>query len=68
MFFKRTSGTYVTVLIVYVDDIIITGNDPVEISQLKLRLASELEIKDLGPLWYFLGIKVAQSTKGICIS
>lgn len=55
-------------LIFYVDDIIVTGNDPVEISQLKLRLACEFEIKDLGQLRYFLGIKVARSMKGICVS
>lgn len=68
LFLKRTGGTHLIALIVYVDDIIVIGNDPVEISQLKLRLTSEFEIKDLGPLLYFLGIEVARSTKGICIS
>lgn len=68
LFLKRTGGTHLTALIIYVDDIIVTGNDLVEISQLKLRLVSEFEIKDLGPLQYFLGIEVAQSTKGIYIS
>lgn len=68
LFLKRIGGTHLTALIVYVDDIIVTDNYPVEISRLKLRLASEFEIEDLDSLRYFLGIKVARSTKGICIS
>lgn len=50
------------------DDIIVTGNDPMEISQLKMWLTQEFEIKDLGHLQYFLGIKVARSKKGIFFS
>lgn len=48
MFLKRTGGAHFTALIIFVDDIIVTVNDPMEISQLKLRLAQEFEIKDLG--------------------
>lgn len=68
LFLKRTGGNHLTAFIVYVDDIIVTGNDPVEIYQLKLQLAREFEIKDLGQLWYFLGIEVARSNKGIFVS
>lgn len=56
------------ILIVYVDDIIITGDDSDEISKLKRLLALEFEIKDLGPLKYFLGMEVARSKDGIVIS
>lgn len=56
------------VLIVYVDDIVITGDDTEEVSKLKALLAKELEIQDLGPLRYFLGIEVARSSRGIWIS
>ncbi|KAL8108782.1 hypothetical protein AgCh_025025 [Apium graveolens] len=49
MFVKRKSEK-ITVLIVYVDDIVITDNDTCEIVDVKRRLASEFEMKDLGKL------------------
>lgn len=49
----------------YVDDIVVTGNDEVEIAQLKRNLLREFEIKDLSSLKYFLGIKVARSRQRI---
>ena len=54
--------------IVYVDDIVITGNDVVGISQLKEYLCRHFQTKDLGSLKYFLGIEVAQSKDGVVIS
>lgn len=45
-------------LIVYVDDIVVTRNDNIEITNLKNKLAGEYEIKDLGNLKYFLGIEI----------
>jgi hypothetical protein len=53
---------------VYVDDIVLTGNDDWEIQNLKQSLANEFEIKDLGSLKYFLGIEVARSKHSIFIS
>lgn len=44
---------------------IITRNDIEEISQLQAPLASEFEMKNLGGLKYFFGIKVTRSTQGI---
>ncbi|XP_058211908.1 uncharacterized mitochondrial protein AtMg00810-like [Rhododendron vialii] len=67
MFIKGGAGKIV-VLIVYVDDMIMTGNDVDEFVNLKSSLAQEFEIKDLGPLRYFLGMEVARSDKGIFIS
>ena len=60
LFFKH-SGEKVTALLVYVDDIVVTGNDDEEQQTLKGKLAKESEIKDLGVLKYFLGIEVAYS-------
>ena len=55
-------------LIVYVDDIILIKSDLLEKNQLKQFISLEFEIKDLGSLRYFLGMKVAQSNKGIVVS
>ena len=55
-------------MIVYVDDIVLTGDDLEEMERLKNYLAKEFEIKDLGNFKYFLGIEVARSRDGILIS
>jgi len=68
LFIKHSSQGKITALIVYVDDIVLTGNDDGEIQNLKHRLANEFEIKDLGSLKYFLGIEVTRSKHGIFIS
>ncbi|KAH9698541.1 protein kinase domain-containing protein [Citrus sinensis] len=68
LFTKRSIEDKIYVLIVYVDDIILTRDDIVEMSRLKQNLAKEFEIKDLGQLKYFLGMEVARSKKGIVVS
>ncbi|RVX04896.1 Retrovirus-related Pol polyprotein from transposon RE1 [Vitis vinifera] len=48
-------------LVVYVDDIVITGSDQNGIQKLKQHLFTHFQTKDLGKLKYFLGIEIAQS-------
>ncbi|RVW66512.1 Retrovirus-related Pol polyprotein from transposon RE1 [Vitis vinifera] len=67
LFIKHSSSGKLTALLVYVDDIIVTGNDE-ERQVLNQCLAKEFEIKALGRLKYFLGIEVAHSKQGIFIS
>jgi Reverse transcriptase (RNA-dependent DNA polymerase) len=47
VFFRR-HGAHITVLAVYVDDMIILRNDEGEIALLKKKLGKEFEVKDLG--------------------
>ncbi|CAN1837958.1 Retrovirus-related Pol polyprotein from transposon TNT 1-94 [Linum perenne] len=68
LFVKHSKSGKLAILIVYVDDIIITGDDTEEIQQLKQSLAKEFDLKDLGELKYFLGMEVARSKQGICLS
>lgn len=49
------------VLLLYVDDMIITGDDTKGITQLKHFLQSSFRMKDLGTLTYFLGLEVSSS-------
>jgi hypothetical protein len=67
LFYMHKKGK-ITILAVYVDDIIITGDDEEEIVRLKECLGKAFEVKDLGRLKYFLGIEVARSAKGIALS
>lgn len=67
MFIKR-SEKKIAVLIVYVDDIILTGDHTEELTKLKKFLAHEFEIKDLGDLKFFLGMEVARSKMGIAVT
>lgn len=67
LFIKRSS-TSITVVAVYVDDIIVTGDNYSEITDLKNHMHHIFSIKDLGILHYFLGIEVGYVTDGIILS
>ena len=63
--FTRIQGKSFTALLIYVDDILITGNDSVSIVAIKKFLHSQFCLKDLGDLKYFLGIEVFSSKNEI---
>ncbi|KAF5811547.1 putative RNA-directed DNA polymerase [Helianthus annuus] len=67
MFIKNVNDVFI-VLLVYVDDIVVTGNSVAEIEKVKQNLKTKFLIKDLGMLQYFLGIEVLTCTAGICLS
>lgn len=68
MYVKHIDNDMIYVIIVYVDNIVITGNHEEKISQIKQLLSKEFEMKNLGHLKYFLGMEVVRSKHGICIS
>uniref|UniRef100_A0A2N9IAH8 Integrase catalytic domain-containing protein n=1 Tax=Fagus sylvatica TaxID=28930 RepID=A0A2N9IAH8_FAGSY len=67
-FIRRRSDGRCIILLVYVDDIILTGDDTPGITDVKQSLGKVFEVKDLGALKYFLGIEVARSRHGISLS
>jgi Reverse transcriptase (RNA-dependent DNA polymerase) len=67
MFYKKRSDK-ICILIIYVDDMIITGNDIEGIKELEEKLFKEFEMKNLGGLKYFLGIEVTRDREGIYLS
>jgi hypothetical protein len=66
VFFKKTK-IGIVILVVYVDDIVITGSDKEGIEILINHLNSSFLTKYLGKLRYFLGIEVARSKAGISL-
>ncbi|KAF3772145.1 Retrovirus-related Pol polyprotein from transposon TNT 1-94 [Nymphaea thermarum] len=67
LFVKRIESK-VTLLLVYVDDMIVTGDDKEETTRLKGLLSTEFDLKDLGKLKYFLGIEIARSDTTLVLS
>lgn len=55
-------------MLIYVDDIIITGKNEEFMEELISKLDSEFALKDLGELHYFLGIEVRHFPGGITLS
>lgn len=66
LFVRNQDGKF-TVLLVYVDDVILAGNSLEDITSTKKFLSSKFKLKDLGKLKYFLGIEVARSRHGIAL-
>ena len=54
------------ILVLYVDDLFITGEERL-ITRCKKGLASEFEMKDIGLMHYFLGMEVWQEDGHVCL-
>ena len=57
-----------TLLLLYVDDMLITGDDNEYITFVKARLSEQFMMSNLGPLSYFLGIEVTSTFHGFYLS
>ncbi|KAM6578484.1 hypothetical protein CsatB_030321 [Cannabis sativa] len=64
LFYRHTSA-HSTFLLVYVDDILVTGSSSSALSSLIQQLHQMFALKDLGLVNYFLGIEVAHTTEGL---
>lgn len=52
----------IVLLLLYLDDMVITGSDVINIQGVKDCFSKNFEMKDLGPMKYFLGIEVDSSS------
>jgi hypothetical protein len=66
--FVKISDHSKVYLLLYVDDIIITGDDEALITQVKSALQSEFDMKDLGKLHFFLGLEIKYVYNGLFVS
>jgi hypothetical protein len=62
--FILSDGTNIFYLLVYVDDILLTGSNSAMLHRL---LSSEFKLRDLGDVHYFLGIKVQSTGMGLIL-
>ena len=66
--FVRRSSAGIILILLYVDDMIITRDDSAGIRSLQHFLSQHFEMKDLGTLSYFLGLEVTSSSDGYYLS
>lgn len=66
--FIRRAGMSITLLLVYVDDVLITGFDSRIVTNIIQQLDSSFALKDLGQLKYFLGLQVHYLPEGILLN
>lgn len=62
--YHKNTGGDMLLMGVYVDDIILAGKKESDLEQVKTALGKKFDIKDLGQLSYFLGVKVKQQRNG----
>ncbi|XP_060962007.1 uncharacterized mitochondrial protein AtMg00810-like [Cannabis sativa] len=66
--FTRGSEDQFIALLVYVDDIVLTGPNLDVLHQVQSSLYQKFKLKTLGPLRYFLGFEIARSKDGLFLS
>jgi len=66
--FIYRKGDVFLALLIYVDDLILIGNNPMRCRNFKSYLQQCFKLKDLGVLKYFLGIEAVRSSQGLFLS
>ncbi|PNX89752.1 putative copia-type protein [Trifolium pratense] len=63
--FTYADGSVFLAILVYVDDLVIAGNDSFACAKFKEYLSNCFHMKDLGVLKYFLGLELARGSSGM---
>ena len=63
--FYRIQGSDILLLLIYVDDILLTGNSASQIKKLIAHLSVVFHMKDLGDIHYFLGLQITRDESTI---
>jgi hypothetical protein len=66
--YTKKVGSHLIIIVLYVDDLILTSSDSKLLNHVKTNLKNKFEMKDLGFLHYFLGLQVLQTNEGIFLS
>lgn len=63
--FIKVKGAKTSIVLLYVDDLVVTGDDEFEIGQTKGNLSVRFQMKELGELKHFLGLEVDRTEEGL---
>ena len=63
VYFKQFHSEKFIILLLYVDDMLIIGQDIAQIRKLKEELAESFDMKDLGPTKQILGMEITRDWK-----
>jgi hypothetical protein len=66
--FVYRHGNHTAYLLLYVDDMVLTGSSPLLLQHIIKRLSSAFAVKDMGPVHFFLGIDVTRNASGFFLS
>ncbi|KAJ4769381.1 hypothetical protein LUZ62_053638 [Rhynchospora pubera] len=66
--FTYRNGKIFLAILIYVDDLVVAGNDNQAICDFKKYMSTMFHMKDLGILKYFLGIEIARAAEGVFLS
>jgi hypothetical protein len=66
--YTKKVGSHLIILVLYVDDLVLTSSDSKLLNHVKTNLKKKFEMTDLGFLHYFLGLQVLQTNEGIFLS
>ena len=66
--YRKMQDDMVVFLILYMDDILLIGNDFEKLSKVKIQLATQFQMKDLGEAQYVMGIKIIRDRKNKIIA
>ncbi|KAL0433702.1 UNVERIFIED_CONTAM: Retrovirus-related Pol polyprotein from transposon RE2 [Sesamum latifolium] len=66
--FIKWQDEKIVIISLYVDDLIVSGNDELMLTEFRNSMKNEFEMTDLGRMRYFLGLEVLQKPDGIFIN
>lgn len=66
--YSEVTEETITLVLIYADDLLISGNCLASIEKLKKRLSQAFHMKDMGPVSYFLGLEIDRSASGFFVS
>jgi len=67
LFIKANNSGNIIIIILYVDDLLFTGNDELMFREFKKSMEREFNMTGLGKMRYFLGLEVIQRSYGILV-